>query len=345
MDKIENKPRLLLFDMFNICIAMNAVKNITNSDAEQVGMYLGVLDMIRVISDRLKPDKVFCCYDGPEAGARRRSLYKDYKNKRKVKTRYSVVKIVDDEDNVSEYIQKGAFEEQLAKIYETSKYLPVQNFIIPGCEADDIIAYAALRYQKDYNVYIISRDKDYLQLINENIKVYNWNKKKLYDVESFHEEFKIPTENYIYLKILLGDVSDKIDGLKGVGKKTAELLHPFLNQRIYQGTEDFLKGFNELELYEFDTRSRNALVKLRSDEFIKKILLSYQLMKLDLDCLRMHHIDIFNKQLEEQEDKKLNRIQMMIKAQRGEFNRLYQGYNFDKWVMPFLFINKRKKIV
>lgn len=345
MGDVIKKPRLILIDMFNITIGMNATKNILNKNTEQVGMYLGTIDQIKRFAEVLSADKIFCCYDGPEAGARRRSIYKEYKDKRRVKSRISVVKLYEDENEVTEYYQKGAFEQQLAKVYETSKYLPIQNFIIKGCEADDVIAYSALKYKDEYDVYIVSRDKDYLQLVSEGIKVYNPTKKKIYNQKNFKEEFGIIPENYIFMKILLGDVSDKIDGLKGIGKKTVELLHPFLNERVYADVTDFLEYFRKLELYQFDTRARNALTKMLSEDMIKKMLLSYQLMKLDMNCLKLHHIGMYEQQLAEQDDRTLNRIKILSILEKDEFYKLNNGHGFNSltWITPFLRVNKFKK--
>lgn len=336
----KTKCRVLLLDMFNITIGMHSNMNIINSNMEQVGMFLGTCNMIRSFADKLKPSKIFCCYDGPEAGARRRGIQKDYKDKRRVKLRVSTVKLYEENFKSSEYTERDGFQRQLAQIYEFSKLLPISNVVVPYCEGDDVIAHLALSMQEEYEILIVSADKDYMQLINENIKVYNWRKKKIYNRETFLEEYKILSENYIFMKILLGDVSDRVEGVKGIGPKTISNLYSFFNERVYEDLTDMIVELKKLDLEQFDTRTKNSISKMLTEDVIKKMSIAYRLMKLDMDCLSLHHKEILTTQIEEQKDRKLSRMQGMLYLQRNEFNRLYNGFNVTNWLSPFNMVNR-----
>jgi 5'-3' exonuclease len=105
-------------------------------------------------------------------------------------------------------------------------------------EADDTIAYAANQYFKDSNkVYIMSTDKDYLQLVNDKINVWSPTKRKLYGCAEILLEYGISCENFINYRILSGDESDNIDGIKGSGLKTILRCFPELKDHIEYSLE------------------------------------------------------------------------------------------------------------
>lgn len=343
---MEAGKNILVVDMFNIMIAMNATSNVLDRNTMQIGMYLGTINMIRTFVDKFKPIKIILAYDGPNAGERRRKLYSGYKAGRKVKAKTSSVKLYEGEeqDDYTKYTSQGAFTYQLQKIYEFCKFLPVQSVIVPYLEGDDIISYIALKNKEKYNMIIISGDKDYCQLIQSGIEVYNWREKKLYNSESFYEKFKIDSRNYIFMKVLRGDSSDEIKGIKGFGAKTMDSLSDILTNNIFENVTEFVEFTKTLDLDTFDTRTKNAIKNLWLEETVEEMFLLYRLMKLDENCLDLHHIDMLDKQLEEQEDQKLSRISAMITMQKHEFNKMYNGFNVDKWLSPFVFVKSGIKI-
>ena len=88
-------------------------------------------------------------------------------------------------------------------------------------EADDIIAYLAKQASgNNKKVTIVSSDKDFLQLVDKNIEVYAPVKKKTFTLDNIVEEIKVLPENYNIVKALLGDNSDNLQGVKGLGIKT-----------------------------------------------------------------------------------------------------------------------------
>ena len=93
-----DKQKVIFFDWWNLLVATNAAVNILNSNSEQIGMYLGTLNMLRSVIDKYKPSKVVICMDGPQAGERRRKLYKGYKGGSRVKNKTSSVIIYEGEE-------------------------------------------------------------------------------------------------------------------------------------------------------------------------------------------------------------------------------------------------------
>lgn len=340
-----DKPRLMLIDAWNIMIAQNSVANILDSNTMQVGMYLSTCNMIRTFVDKFKPNKIIFAMDGPQAGERRRKLYSGYKAGRRVKAKTSsiILKEGEEEDDYTKYTSQGSFTFQMERIFNFLKTLPVSIVIVPYCEGDDLIAYLALKNKEQYECIIVSGDKDYCQLIQPGINVYNWREKLFYDEAKFREIFKILPQNYIFMKVLLGDSSDEVKGVKGIGKKTFPYFEEMLSAKVYDNVGEFVEATKEMNLDAVDTRSRNAIKNIWLEDAVENMFLLYQVMKLDENCLKLHHIETLRQQIEEQEIKVFSRMSATIMATKHTFNKLYNGFNIDKWLQPFVFVKTTLK--
>jgi DNA polymerase-1 len=120
---------------------------------------------------------------------------------------------------------------QMARLIQYLKCLPVTVISIDGLEADDIIGYLSNKFQA-YNettsVTIMSADKDFLQLISDKVQVYSPVKKKVYKPKDVLEEFGVSSYNFLNYKILMGDQSDNIPGVTGLGPVKLLKLFPEL---------------------------------------------------------------------------------------------------------------------
>lgn len=139
-------------------------------------------------------------------------------------------------------------EEQIPLVYKYIESLGIKTYYKEGYEADDIIGiYAKEASSKGVKVNIFSSDRDLLQLVDDNITV-NLLKRGMKDVVSYtpktlFEEFELTHDQIIDLKALMGDSSDNIPGVPGIGPKTAtKLLKKYQTiENIYENIED-LKG-------------------------------------------------------------------------------------------------------
>lgn len=93
----------------------------------------------------------------------------------------------------------------------------------------------------------MSSDKDFLQLVNDRVNVWSPTKKVLYDRTKVEAEFEMLSENLIFYRIVDGDKSDNIPGIRGYGRKTILKKMPFLKDNEINNIEDFLtqSGFTE----------------------------------------------------------------------------------------------------
>ncbi len=346
------KERMILIDGWNMIIAQNAVANILDHNSQPIGTYLTVINQIRSLVEKFKPNKVFFVLDGPNAGQRRRSIYPQYKNKRRITARTSkaVIYNEDDKSDKDVYEVDGAYEKQLNKIYDFLKLLPVSVIIIPYCEADDVITYLAQKNQEEFDVIISSTDKDYLQNINKNISVYNWRKKIMYNQELFLNTFKILPENYIYQKILLGDKSDNIINIKSIGIKTFSRLFEaeLSSNKSLNSLEDFFVFIDKIDKDTLEKKYIKYVDLLREKNSKDSLLLNFQLIKLSSENLKQHHIELLKVQVEEQKKKLFSKLTAKIKVLNDSFNKLYGIYsstfNADKFLQPFVFVNSKLEL-
>lgn len=189
----------------------------------------GVIRMLMAMIKSHRPTSVIFCWDGGTPGFRKR-LIPQYKAGRK-----------QIRDNDPDW---GMFLSQLAELEEILPYTGVLQVRRKGIEADDLIAQAAQLSMED-NL-IISTDEDLLQCVSESTSVVRPTKGKdvLYTVDNFEELVGIPLFQFVAYKVLMGDSSDNIDGVRGVGPKTA--LKILLNQgKVPQSTQTRMNAFIE----------------------------------------------------------------------------------------------------
>jgi 5'-3' exonuclease len=154
-------------------------------------------------------------------------MYSGYKDGRTMSTRFNRREDVVEKTVEEEYEDMKL---QFGKLYEYLETLPMTVMSIDNIEADDAIAYMTTEIfqQKNSKVIIMSDDKDFIQLVNENVSVWRPVEKKYYEPAQVLDKFKIPSNNFIHFKVFNGDASDNIKGIKGIGIKTMQTKLPIL---------------------------------------------------------------------------------------------------------------------
>lgn len=183
-----------------------------SSHGYQVGGIVGFLKTLHKVINDTHPKAIYIAWESG-GSSRRRSLYSEYKANRKPEklNRFYEEDIPDTEENKSQQIRT------LAKLL---KFLPVCQVYVPNCEGDDVIAYLAKRKFAEMKKIIVSSDKDFYQLLDDSIEIYNLHKKIIIKKEDVLKEYKITPQNFALAKAFCGDVSDNIPGIDGVGFKT-----------------------------------------------------------------------------------------------------------------------------
>jgi 5'-3' exonuclease len=207
--------RVVFIDGLNLFLRNFAILNFVNSSGNHIGGLAGFLRSLGALINQIQPSSVYIVFDGVGASTNRRYLLPEYKTGRNLNriTNWDIFEDIGDENN--------AKVDQIVRIIQYLKCLPVKVVSIDKVEADDIIAYMSKDMAKRFNTksYIVSSDRDFLQLVDDNITVYRPIEREFYDPRTVKEKFGIVPENFIHYKVLLGDASDKVPGIKGLGKK------------------------------------------------------------------------------------------------------------------------------
>jgi len=265
-DTVKDK-RILFIDGLNLFFRNFAMLNMVNPDGVHVGGLGGFFRSLGAMIRQTNPTDVYVIFDGVGSASNRKNIVPEYKSGRNVQrvTNWEVFENLDDEHDSKV--------DQIVRVIQYLKTLPVKTVIIDKVEADDVIAYLSGKVinQRGDRSFIVSSDKDFLQLINENIVVYRPMEKKYYTTETIKEKYKMPSKNFILYKTLLGDASDKVKGVKGLGEKGLLKKFPELSEgemtwndilticenkfkdhvvyaRILQGVSDLEKNYKLMDL-------------------------------------------------------------------------------------------------
>ena len=273
--------RVLIVDGLNTFIRAFAVNPAINEDGLHIGGMMGFLKSLRYTSDILKPSRVIVVFDGKDGSKRRRKIYPEYKENRKVKQRLN--RNVD--WGTAPQDEEASMRQQMGRLVEYLEQLPLTLVCIDGIEADDTMAYISQQLLPESDCILMSTDKDFLQLVDDRVKVWSPTKKKLYTQREVLEEYGIPSRNMLTYRILDGDKSDNINGVKGAGLKS-------LIKYIPEITED--KDFTAKDLLNFVENSDSKIKLLenikKSSNIIKRNYLLMQLNKVDIPKHTMRKI-------------------------------------------------------
>ena len=221
LNNIEQKPdrklndHVLIVDSMNTFIRSFAMLQAMNPQGHHTGGLVGFLRSIGFLMRTIDPTRIICVFDGQASSSSRKNINPDYKANRNIK-RITNWELFDDKED--EY---ASMTMQMHRLVEYLQCLPITLISIDKVEADDTISYLAQKFgANNKKVTIVSSDKDFLQIVDDNIEVYSPIKKKTYNKQDILEEIGLIPNNYLIMKALLGDNSDNLTGVKGLGPKT-----------------------------------------------------------------------------------------------------------------------------
>jgi len=206
---------ILVIDAMNMLIRSFSLLKAMNPSGTHIGGLVGFLRSLGYVTRIFDPTRVVVVWDGKGGSGNRQNIDPNYKAQRAT-SRITHWGLYDTKEQEME-----ALIGQLFRVQDYLECLPVHQIGIEKLEADDIIAYLAKRASSaGKKVTIVSSDKDFFQLIDKNIEVYAPVKKKTFNYENVKEEIGVLPQNYNIVKALLGDNSDNLPGVKGLGIKT-----------------------------------------------------------------------------------------------------------------------------
>ena len=296
--------RILMIDGLNLFFRNFAMLNMVNPDGIHVGGLGGFFRSLGALIRQIDPTSVYVVFDGAGSANNRKNLLPEYKSGRNLQriTNWEVFDDLEDEDD--------AKVDQIVRIIQYLKTLPVKTVSIDKVEADDIIAHlcTVLPEQEKDKVFIVSSDKDFLQLVNKNVIVYRPMEKEFYTEETIKQKFNMSPANFIIYKTLMGDNSDKVKGVKGLGEKKLYKLFPELQER-------------DLSL--------DDVYNICESKFKEHVI--YARVIQDIDALEKNYkiMDLSNPMLDENDKNYLNQV---VKSEELDYipDQFIAMYNEDK---------------
>lgn len=278
--------KVLIVDAMNSYIRTFAAVPTMNEEGDHVGGMSGFLKSIGAAIRTFRPSRCILVFDGKGGSQRRRKLYPEYKENRRTMTRLN--RTYDFKDKSEE---EQSMRYQLVTLAHMLKCLPVTVLAQSNVEADDVIAFIAqLVETRNGKSVIMSTDKDFLQVVNEKISVFNPIKKRVYEPTSIVEEYGIHPNNFAVFRAIDGDPSDNIPGISGIGRKTLLDFLPHLSEA---------KKITVADVVAFaGTKKKSKLCQrlVDSKDIIER---NYELMQLDVSYMsgttKMEIIDRLDK--------------------------------------------------
>ena len=295
--------RFLLIDGLNLFFRNFAMMNMVNPDGVHIGGLGGFFRSLGAEIRRIDPTQVYVVFDGVGSSNNRKNIVPEYKSGRDLQriTNWEVFDNHEEEDDSKV--------DQIVRIIQYLKTLPVKTVSIDKVEADDIIAHLSRILPKDKKdkAFIVSSDKDFIQLVSDNVFLYRPMEKEYYTKQTVYDKYKMSPKNFILYKTLLGDNSDKIRGVKGLGEKGLMKKFPELQNssltlkdiiqiseskfkehvvyaRIVQGVDELEKNYKVMDL-------SNPMIDERDKEYLKEVVNSKELNYIPDQFVAMYHQD------------------------------------------------------
>jgi DNA polymerase-1 len=217
----KDENRVLIIDGLNLFLRNFAVLNYINQQGTHVGGLGGFLRSLGSLVKQIQPTSIYIIFDGVGSSINRKNLLPEYKSGR------NVLRVNKTSFNSAE----GENESKTNQIIHLVHYLqclPLKILLIDGVEADDVIAFLSkeLTKNKKNKTFIVSADNDFLQLVDENITMYRSVEKEFVTPQVVKEKYGVHPFNFLLYKTLMGDNSDKVGGVKGLGGGKFKKLFP-----------------------------------------------------------------------------------------------------------------------
>ena len=321
--------KVLLIDLMNMFVRNFSAVRLTNDNGEHVGGAFGTLNSLQSQIKKHNPDIVSVVWEGKGSSERRRRTLREYKEGRKFRGLNRHFEYSQEDETVS-------FARQLQLLKECLDLLPVYQPAVQYLEADDQIAYSCRNFFKNEAKVIVSTDRDFFQLVDSNTTIYRPVKSKenpkgeMIDLNYMMEKEFVFPPNYALLKAIVGDKSDNITGISGVGEKSAKSDFPLLSVNEDIGVDYILEYANGQKNSKYQKYIDN-------EEMLR---LNYKIVQLlDIE-VNMQSIVALEKSYENK-DLKFNPYQLRLKLMNEDIS----PNNIDNWVSSYMSVSREPVIL
>ncbi|GAA3916090.1 DNA polymerase I [Gibbsiella dentisursi] len=288
MAQIAENPLILVDGSSYLYRAYHAFPPLTNSAGEPTGAMYGVLNMLRSLLLQFTPSHVAVVFDA-KGKTFRDELFAEYKSHRPP--------MPDD------------LRAQIEPLHQMVKAMGLPLLVVPGVEADDVIGTLAQEAEQAGHAVLISTgDKDMAQLVTPNITLINTMNNTVLGPQEVCDKYGIPPELIIDFLALMGDSSDNIPGVPGIGEKTAQALLQGLG-----GLDTLYANLGDIAGLSF-RGAKTMAAKLEQNKELA--YLSYQLATIKTDV----ELELSCAQLE------------VAQPDVDQLHLLFKRYEFKRWL-------------
>tara|TARA_R100001509_G_scaffold96826_1_gene56322 strand:+ start:169 stop:1149 length:981 start_codon:yes stop_codon:yes gene_type:complete len=248
MTSKKNVRRLLVIDALNMYFRAYIVDPSLSTNGQPIGGLKGFLKILQKMIREMSPDEVIICWDGAGGSRRRKTKNKNYKAGR------SPVRLNRDIRTMSEVEERENKMWQQQRLIEYLNNMPIIQLMLESVEADDIISYVVQdKKYAGWQKIIISSDKDFFQLCDDETIIYRPIQKKIVNRNTIIEDYSIHPNNFALARAMVGDRSDNLDGIRGVGLASVAKRFEFLAEDKVYTVQDVIerceKTDSKLKIY------------------------------------------------------------------------------------------------
>lgn len=222
--EIDTRP-ILIVDAMSVFIRHFLANPAVSTRGEFSGGVVGFLSSLGQLTASINPKTVIVVWDAGGGSQKKRGVFADYKMHRKPQKMNRA-----QGDDIPTTVENRNW--QVTTVVGMLRHLPLIQLFIENCEADDVVGYLCkYKYLQEEKV-VVSSDRDFYQLLDENMKIFSPTSKSFVDSEAVKEKFGISPRNFCLAKAVCGDASDNIPGVGGVGfAGLAKKFPEFLDER------------------------------------------------------------------------------------------------------------------
>ena len=301
--------RVLVIDALNMFLRAFIVDPSLSNHGQPIGGIKGSIKILQKLVRMTNPNEIVICWDGPNGSQKRKAMNSSYKEGRKpLRLNRSVHNLTENEE-----LQNKVWQQM--QIIEYLNQMPIIQLILERVEADDIISYVCnSTHYKGWQKVIVSNDKDFLQLCDEETVVYRPTTDKIETKKTVIESMGVHPTNMALARAMDGDSSDNLPGVNRVGMKTIATKLPFMKDERTVTIDELLNYCenidSKLKVYKNISESKDLIEH------------NYQMMQLYAPLISIQGKQTIDYALEnfECEFNKTELLRLMMNDGFGELN-------------------------
>jgi len=228
--------RVMIIDALNAYLRAYIVNPSLSLGGVPIGGIKGFFKILQKLVREINPDEILIIWDGPNGSSKRKAINKNYKAGRKpLRLNRAYANLTPEECSENKKWQQ-------MRTMEYFNQMPIIQTYVPNIEADDVIAYITrMSYYKDWQKIIVSNDKDFMQLCDNETVLMRPVKKEIMSRKTIVEEIGIHPTNMALARAIVGDSSDNLPGIRGAGLATVAKRFKFLSESKTYTIQDVIE--------------------------------------------------------------------------------------------------------